>query len=349
VPTDPNHTSSTFYLLFVGAALVAVGMAGPPLVSDRVWRFVCWSAALVVLVGVFIVRHTIPAPTGLLVMVLAILLLAAGFVVESRREQVIPVVETSMDTTAPQATEVVADPLSADSAPERPSIEETAQLAEQFTKTSKAIYAFLNRHAARTDEAKVVAEYRQKFDAKVTNLCFDLIEVGLATTDGLKNALKPPSSLDDIQWIARILATTGHGYSAERLEKYRALALGELTKAKLPHKFSCPPHPRVEALVTARPDAIEVDTTRCLECGAESHLILCPPELHPFFDKYVSSDSDETVFAALENWMEQASIPESKRDQLRERTEAYLKAVLEDAPFALPDAETASEESEPPE
>jgi hypothetical protein len=98
------------------------------------------------------------------------------------------------------------------------SLEEAGELAEQFSKTSKAIYAFLNEQVG-VDEQKVVAEYRQKFDAKVLNICLELITAGLSTTERLKNALKPPASVDDIQWVARMLAISGEGYSAERLTK----------------------------------------------------------------------------------------------------------------------------------
>jgi len=92
------------------------------------------------------------------------------------------------------------------------SLGEILGLAEQFTKTSKAIYAFLNKQAMRSDEPKVLAEYRQRFDARVFNLCLDLISAGLSDNDRLSVAMTPPSSVTEIQWIARVLAVVGQGF-----------------------------------------------------------------------------------------------------------------------------------------
>lgn len=214
-------------------------------------------------------------------------------------------------------------------------MEETIELGKRGGKTSKEIYAFLNKHAARTDEQKVVAEYRQKFDARVFNFGLDVVTGGGATTEHLKHAMKPPASLDDIQWIARILGTFGETFSAQRLAKYHALAMGELTKDSLPHKSSCPPQPRVEAFVTEKADGTEVETTHCLECGAAKDRIMIPPEIVPFLDAFRAPDSDMSdmmAIDALEQWMDRESIPESERPQLRQRTEAFLKAIQEDAP-----------------
>jgi hypothetical protein len=107
------------------------------------------------------------------------------------------------------------------------SLAEAASLGEQCTDISKEIYAFLNTHATRTDEAKVIAEYREEFDARVHNLCLALITGGLAEVSGLKNVDKPATTLSDIQWIARGLASQGEGYSRSRLAKYQAEAHAE--------------------------------------------------------------------------------------------------------------------------
>jgi hypothetical protein len=103
--------------------------------------------------------------------------------------------------------------------PDRPPLVDVLRLAGQFTKTSKAIYGFLNKQAMRSDEPKVLAEYRQKFDATVSNLCLDLITAGLSDTEHMKYAMTPPGSLIEIQWIARFLAITGEGFGP-RLERF---------------------------------------------------------------------------------------------------------------------------------
>jgi hypothetical protein len=108
------------------------------------------------------------------------------------------------------------------------SVEDAGELAAECAKTSKAIYSFLNKQADRTDEARVVAEYRQKFDAKVLKLCLDQIAGGLSTGEGLKNAMKPAASVDDIQWIARVLSITADSFDKKNLEKYREQARIEL-------------------------------------------------------------------------------------------------------------------------
>jgi hypothetical protein len=72
------------------------------------------------------------------------------------------------------------------------SLVETIELGKAIIETSQAIYAFLNRYATRRNEATVVAEYRLKFDAKVVNLCLDLIAGGLAKAENMQNTMTPP-------------------------------------------------------------------------------------------------------------------------------------------------------------
>jgi hypothetical protein len=126
---------------------------------------------------------------------------------------------------AKEAPAAVAEPAGFVSSLPIQTIEEAAELAEQCTATSKAIYAFLTKAATRTDEANVLAEYRQKFDARVSGLYIDLLSGGFSPPDQLATIV---TSLTDIQWIARILTDRGEGYRAERLEKLSARALKEL-------------------------------------------------------------------------------------------------------------------------
>lgn len=100
-----------------------------------------------------------------------------------------------------------------------PSFSDLVMLARQFSETSAAIYAFLKKRATRSDEHKVVAEYGEEFDAKVVNLCLDLIAFGVSDAERLKTAMTPPTSVSDIRWIARILAVTGKGFGPD-LERY---------------------------------------------------------------------------------------------------------------------------------
>jgi hypothetical protein len=222
-------------------------------------------------------------------------------------------------------------PLVAESSPLRASLEEAGELGARCATTAKAMYTFLNKNATRTDEPKVVAEYLRKFDARVMGLYTDLITAGLSNPAGLEIGMKPVTSVQDIANLARALTTNGESFSVERLTRNRDLAMGALTKEKLPHKSSCPPRPRVETFMAERSDGIEVETTRCMECGATADRIDIPVELRPFLDDWRTLHSDMAWDAALEQWMDQRRIPESKRGELRERTEAFLKAIMEDA------------------
>ncbi len=108
-------------------------------------------------------------------------------------------------------------------------IEEAAELGTDCSDTSKGIYAFLAKHVNRTDEANVLAEYRQKFEAKVIGLHLDLLAGGLSTPDRLAI---PAASLDDVHWIAVTLANKGEGYRADRLQKLYSRALKEIEARK---------------------------------------------------------------------------------------------------------------------
>jgi hypothetical protein len=129
---------------------------------------------------------------------------------------------------------------------ESPPLLDVIRLAKQFTKTSKAIYAFLNKQAMRPDEPKVVAEYRQKFDAKVWNLCLNLIAVGLSDTERLKGAMTPPRSVDDIQWVARTLAVTGEGYGPGLEKTAKKTGAGTFVRTRRTNEGR---FPRIESAV----------------------------------------------------------------------------------------------------
>jgi hypothetical protein len=178
------------------------------------------------------------------------------------------------------------------------SIKETSQLAAQFTKTSKAIYAFLDKHAMREDEPKVVAEYRRKFDAKVMSLCLNLTSAGLSDTEHLKNAMKPPTSVDDIQWIARILSAAGENYSGERLAKYQAQAIKDLDLDPAIANFD-----------------LEEGQKRLAELE----------ELLPFTKEHPGAGPD--TLAALELWMDREEFPEFKRSRMRATMERTLNEM----------------------
>ncbi|MGA2305039.1 MAG: hypothetical protein ABSH29_12670 [Acidimicrobiales bacterium] len=107
---------------------------------------------------------------------------------------------------------------------------EVIELGTRCTKTSKAIYDFLNKRVG-SAEPFVVAAYRHKFDARVNNLCLDMVADGLTDVDDLMYIMKPAESLFDFQWIARGLASNGEGWSAQRLEQYYEAA-GEKLKAQ---------------------------------------------------------------------------------------------------------------------
>jgi hypothetical protein len=82
--------------------------------------------------------------------------------------------------------------------------------------------------------------------------------------------------------------------------------------------------------MTERPDGIEVETTRCLECGATRDRIDIPAELVPFVNEWTTLHREVPVRVALERWMDEKRTPESKRNQLREQNEAFLAAIMED-------------------
>lgn len=148
---------------------------------------------------------------------------------------VLPVRRSEDEAHEGTLTPVVAHAEPSASPPAPANIEEAIELGKRCAKVSKAIYAFLNREAGRSDEPKVVAEYRQKFDARVHNLCLDLLAGGLSDIERLKNVERPAASVDDIQWIARGLSSYGDGYSAERLAKYQAQATKELSARGTDH------------------------------------------------------------------------------------------------------------------
>ena len=103
-------------------------------------------------------------------------------------------------------------------------LEEAAELGERCASAGKDIYAFLTKHAARTDEANVLAEYRHEFAARVSGLYQDIFAGGMSPPDHLG---APVMSRDDIHWNAHTLTIRGEGYSAERLAKLHARALKE--------------------------------------------------------------------------------------------------------------------------
>lgn len=185
--------------------------------------------------------------------------------------------------------------------PLRLSTEESMELGQEAAKIAKAIYAFLDKHAARTDEPKVVAEYRRKFDAKVLNLCLDIIAGGGATTEHLKNAMKPPATVDDIQWVARVLSIAGEGFNPNRLARYRAMAMKELG---------------LEGVLEG--EDLEAVEKRLAELR----------ELMPFVNEYPTADLT-TYPRLLEEWMKREQIPQAKRQQMRETMEGALKEIYE--------------------
>lgn len=74
---------TTGVLSLVALILVLVGMGRPPLVSERVWRWICWSAAAEV--GLFAWQPS--AWLHVLLGLLAPPLLAWGFWLEAKREK----------------------------------------------------------------------------------------------------------------------------------------------------------------------------------------------------------------------------------------------------------------------
>ena len=102
-------------------------------------------------------------------------------------------------------------------------IEEADELAKRCSATSKAIYAFLAKNALRTDEATVLAEYRQKFEAKVSGLYGDLLTGGMVPPDQLAS---PVRSHADIPWVAHILASRSDILQALFERTYQSLSPG---------------------------------------------------------------------------------------------------------------------------
>jgi hypothetical protein len=104
-------------------------------------------------------------------------------------------------------------------------IEEAAELAKRCAATAEAIYAFLTENAMRTDEAKVLAEFRQRFETTVSGLYVELLAADFRPPDRLAQMV---TSLTDVQQIAASLASRGQGFSAERLEMLSARAMKEI-------------------------------------------------------------------------------------------------------------------------
>jgi hypothetical protein len=259
------------------------------------------SVALVVGGGALLLLRSLGLVNTLLALVGALAILLGGFFLVAYTANAYAASRAWESDRLDESNEVEPDAPTTDQAPTRLSIEEVGELGERCTRTSKAIYAFLNKEAMRTDEPKLVAEYRQKFDARVVNLCLDLTVSGLSDNEKMKNAMNPPASVEDIQWIARVLAIAGEGYSAKRLAKYQAQAMKEL---------------KLEPIDTAAKEK-ELEELE---------------ELVPFVNEAKSSGNDMTPLAALERWMEREGIPESKRRRMRATTERLLKEIQEDSP-----------------
>jgi hypothetical protein len=170
-------------------------------------------------------------------------------------------------------------------------IEEAAELAARCAATSKGIYAFLNKTANRTDDAKVLAEYRQRFETKVSGLYTDSLAGGMSPPDRLA---VPAASRDDMHWIAHTLGSRGESYSAERLGKLSARAMLELG-------FD----------------------SRGLEESQKQLAEL--QELEPFFRE--SPGSEPATAATFDEWMERKAIPDSTRGRMRETFEELLERM----------------------
>jgi uncharacterized membrane protein len=88
VPSDPPAATGTSIFIWVAAGLVvALGMARLPLVPDRLWRFLCWSVAVVL--GLYAAARIRLIPSGRIWVtwaVLLILVLALLFWIEKLRE-----------------------------------------------------------------------------------------------------------------------------------------------------------------------------------------------------------------------------------------------------------------------
>jgi hypothetical protein len=179
-------------------------------------------------------------------------------------------------------------------------IEEAAELAERCLGTSRAIYAFLNKTANRSDDAKVLAEYRHKFEIKVSGLYNDLLGGGMSPPDRLAG---PALSRDDIHWIALTLGSRGESYSAERLEKLRRRAMAELGYDSAD---------------------LEAETEKLGELKKARDELL---ELKPFVNEHPGSD--HMTLTGLEQWMEREAVPESTRSRMRATLEGLLKEMDE--------------------
>lgn len=168
------------------------------------------------------------------------------------------------------------------------------RLAEQFIKTSKAIYSFLNRHAMRSDEPKVLAEYQQKFDAKVMSLCLDLISAGHSDAERLKIAMTPPASVHDIQWVARILAITGENFGPRLRGFVQKAGGGTLVRTRHTNKGQ---FPRIESAVDSfgrRPE--ELATAVWIADGREHELT---PGDEVIFKVELSDPDGDDVFLCI--------------------------------------------------
>lgn len=83
-----RETHPNALLLLAAAALIAFGMAHPPLIPERWWRFVCWSGGAAIALYALERYDYLPSGFGFaVIVVLAVLLVGLAFVLESEREQ----------------------------------------------------------------------------------------------------------------------------------------------------------------------------------------------------------------------------------------------------------------------